>query len=150
MTTTTCFAASGANVRKMPRSKFVEHDPALKRKFEFVFDADFRRRYEKVVQAVRHCASRQGSQWSVVKKLSASRGTSGSLPASGGTCAASLPASGGPSIEPPSGTDKGRKPKLIGVSVNTLADLWQFLQNERRVTNSKHAPLLWRAECVGM
>ena len=151
--TAACSLAIGGNVRRLPRSDFVEHVGSTQ-EVCFSFDEAFKTNYPQVVSAIKHCAKNADCNWSVGGKAasggnsrSSARGSGDSNrstgPGSGGSNRSTGPASGG-SNKPP------KRSKKVTVQATTLESLWQSLLLLRRVRNSKSAPLVWRRDRVGM
>jgi len=158
VTTAACCWGAFGDLREIPHSNFVEHIPATEQNVELDFDEGFQLRHKHAVRAVRAC---QG-HWKV--KKTKSNVTRPALlrpaPAGGGTSGSRAPACGGGSRSSSSGLEssapasggqiQAKGKKVVVAPVSSLEDLWQLLQMLRRIRNSKGAPLIWRAERVGM
>ncbi len=155
MTTAACCWASGGPVRRLPQSNFVGHDPADQQAANFVVTAEFKRDHPEVTKALRAACGAKASRWKIVKPDQKTRCAAPARPG---------PARGGQlrSVSSASGDAPGNSAKISGcaatrgpkqaieIKVTNLDSLWSALQMMRRVRNSKHAPLAWRAERVAM
>ena len=128
VTTASCCASVGGNVRRLARSDLIEHRPASEVDTTFTIGADFKRRHPQVVEALKDCADYANSKWRV-EKAKAPVAASGAL------------------NRPPEPTRSGGRKKLH-IEVTGLESCWQSILSLRRVRNIKTAPLVWRGDRV--
>ena len=158
VTTAACCDACAGDVRKLPRSNIIEHVPANANTVEFTFQADFKRQHRVVVDAVRNCCQDEDSKWNIRDQKTVERkkcDARGSAPACGGaqrstvgsTACGSAQTSG---VGSPSGGCNAKSKRSERYEVCSLADMWQILQQLRRVRNDRTAPVLWMKDRVGM
>ena len=140
ITTAACCNAVGGDVRKLPRSHIVDHDPAIKNRLQILYQEQFKRQHRDVIEACSSCAGMPGSMW----EIKALRGAA-TAPARGGTTATSGDTGG--SVPASGGNDKTRPRRC---EVSCLNDIWQLAKQLRRVRNVRTAPVVWRKERVGM
>lgn len=134
VTTAACCASAGGNARRLRRTEFVEHKAASEQDVTWAFAEDFANMHPEVVSAVKNCAARPTSKWSVEKRKAAggARGTtSGSQRRQGQS----------------GGTTKKKQERI---EVCGLESMWQSLLLLRRVRNIKSAPLAWRSDRAHM
>ena len=151
ITTTKCCTAVGGDVRNLPRSNSVEHVPATNRNVVFTLQADFKRQYAGVVEAIRSCLG-PDSKWKLqdpgkAKAVAKPKAKPKAKPVHGGPQGSGAAAAAG-------GADtQSQRPtanQTVRCEVGCLNDLWEVLQRVRRVVNSRTAPVLWMGERVGL
>ena len=130
LTTQACAARVSGRVQSLTPAEVMEHSPMKTFKTEFLLEASFRRSHREVKRAIRACCALPDSKWVLVEKFAPSR------PGKGGKN--SKPASGG--------APRRRATHQRQVLVSSLGTLWEWLQATRRIKNTKHAALWWRAD----
>ena len=132
VTTQACAARVVGRIQLLNPAQVMEHSPMTRVKTEFALEKAFSRSHRDVTDAIRACCALPGSQWSIVKQFAprprANEGRDGQ-PASGGAPAR-----------------RRRETHQRQVLVNSLGALWGWIQATRRIQNTKHAVLWWRAE----
>jgi hypothetical protein len=137
VTTVACCNSVGGDVRKLPRANLLEHVPATDRYVEFIVHADFKRQFGDILRALRECASASGGNWRIGKTSACGDKR----------LIARQPACGSESANDAA---KKKSPQKMKVEIETLPEMWTFLQQSRRLRNGRSASIFWISDEVGL
>ena len=161
VTTTACGQSRGGDVRKLPLSNIIQHIPVNTRNVEFTFSVEFSRQHRDAVEAVRNCSQDKGSEWEIFdakkkKKKTTARAAAPARGGANGSGVGSAACGADQEVHASGGGDAPVKKARANVNarvcceVNSLADLWLFLQQLRRLRNDRAAPVVWIDDRAGM